>query len=431
VSKRIFPVIAALALATHSPVANAVPWEVGGLLGVQLPDENLTGAGKDAGEFPPTIGVRGDVYLTENWGLFADGLFSSIGSSEEFGDATMLHGRVGAELLFAGQSAEHAFYFGSGFGIMNVGLDDADSFDRPYWSLGLGKRWTLGEKTRLRFEVRGDRTLGTNEDEAIDRTMHQIEAVAGISWLFGASAPKTDTDRDGVWDDDDRCPDTPRGAKVDAAGCPSDADGDGVFDGIDKCPDTPKGATVDARGCPKDSDGDGVFDGIDQCPGTPKGTPVDARGCPTDEDGDGVLNENDKCPGTPKGVEVDETGCPKVAQLFQEEKKALVLEGVNFEFNSATLTAASSRVLDRVAESMIAWPDVKVEVGGHTDTVGARDYNVRLSERRAAAVRDYLVSKGVAADRFQVKGYGPDAPVAGNDTEAGRAKNRRVELQKR
>jgi OOP family OmpA-OmpF porin len=284
--------------------------------------------------------------------------------------------------------------------MMSVSPDDADSFSRPYWSLGVGKRWSIGETTRLRVEVRGDRTFG-DDDDVIGRSMHQYEALAGLSWVFGnAPAERKDSDGDGVWDDDDRCP------------------------------DTPKGVIVDSHGCPKDSDGDGVFDGIDQCPDTPKGVPVDAVGCPKDTDGDGVTDDKDKCPGTPKGVEVDENGCPKVAPLFQEEKKELILEGVNFEFNSATLTAASSTTLDQVAASLVAWPDIRVEVGGHTDTVGTHEYNVGLSKRRADSVKAYLVNKGVAADRLETAGYAYDRPVATNDTAEGRAQNRRVELKK-
>jgi OOP family OmpA-OmpF porin len=421
-----------LAAAVLPAVAGALPWEIGGLVGVQAPDENLSGVGKDASNLPLTLGLRGDVYLTENWGLFADGLFSSIGSSKAHGDATMIHGRAGAELLYPGQSSDHQLYFAAGLGGVNVDLDEADSFSRPYWSFGVGKRWAIGEATRMRAEVRGDRTLGDNDD-AIGRRMHQYEAVIGLSWLFGGSGVRTDTDGDGVYDDEDRCPDTPRGASVDERGCPSDSDGDGVLDGIDQCPDTPKGATVDARGCPKDTDGDGVYDGIDQCPDTPRGAAVDARGCSNDDDGDGVANASDKCPNTPKGVAVDQSGCPKVKRLFQEgeEKEALILQGVTFEFNSATLTRESSQTLDEVAESLVAWPDVDVEVGGHTDSVGSRDYNVSLSQRRADAVKAYLVGKGIDADRLETKGYGPDEPVATNDTAEGRAQNRRVELKER
>ncbi|MFN8177431.1 MAG: OmpA family protein [bacterium] len=420
-------IVAAAALTV--PAAHALPWDVGALLGVQLPDAELSGSGLNSSEFPLTIGARGDAYLNDQLGWFADGLWDKISSSKATGDAKMLHGRTGLELLIPNHQAEHQLYIDAGLGIMKIDLDNADSFSRTYWSVGIGKRWAINETMRLHVEVRGDNTVGKHDD-AIGKEINQIEAVAGVSWAFGTGKPKVDSDGDGVYDDTDQCPDTPKGARVDSRGCPKDSDGDGVFDGIDKCPDTPKGATVDARGCPSDEDGDGVFDGIDQCPGTPKGVAVDATGCPADEDGDGVLNAQDKCPGTPKGVEVDENGCPKAKPLFKEEKQALILEGVNFEFNSATLTAASSEILDKVAASMVAWPDVKVEVGGHTDNIASADYNMKLSQRRADAVKAYLVSKGVAADRMESKGYGLTQPVASNDTAEGRAKNRRVELKK-
>ncbi|RKZ29435.1 hypothetical protein DRQ36_08630 [bacterium] len=121
-----------------------------------------------------------------------------------------------------------------------------------------------------------------------------------------------DSDGDGVYDGLDQCPNTPIGAVVDAVGCPSDGDGDGVYDGIDKCPDTPPGAKVDETGCPVDSDGDGVPDHTDNCPNTPKGALVDAKGCPFDGDGDGVYDGIDKCPNTPLGTQVNEYGCPQV-----------------------------------------------------------------------------------------------------------------------
>jgi len=217
---------------------------------------------------------------------------------------------------------------------------------------------------------------------------------------------------------------------VDAKGCPVDSDGDGVFDGIDKCPDTPRGATVDAKGCPKDSDGDGVLDGIDKCPDTPKGATVDAKGCPKDSDGDGVLDGLDKCPKTPKGVKVDAAGCPVAAPLFEEEKASLVLEGVNFETNSAVLTAGSTAVLNKVVASLKGWPEVRVEVAGHTDSVGRAAYNKTLSVKRAESVRAFLEAAGVSASRLEANGYGEEMPIADNNTDAGKAANRRVELKK-
>ena len=239
-----------------------------------------------------------------------------------------------------------------------------------------------------------------------------------------------DADGDSVTDALDRCPDTPKGATVDEHGCPKDSDGDGVLDGIDACSGTPRGATVDARGCPSDSDRDGVPDGIDQCPDTPRGATVDAKGCPSDSDNDGVYDGLDYCPGTPKGKQVDARGCPEPgtpAGIF-EGKKKLVLEGVNFETNSARLTSSSSEVLDRVAQSLKDWPDVKVEIGGHTDSVGSESHNLSLSRARAESVREYLMKRGIGASRLVAKGYGESDPIADNGTAEGRAKNRRVEL---
>ncbi len=196
---------------------------------------------------------------------------------------------------------------------------------------------------------------------------------------------------------------------------------------------------MDHDGCPVDSDGDGVPDYLDKCPGTPKGVQVARDGCPTDSDGDGVPDYLDKCPGTPRGVKVDANGCPiapppppppahTTEPIFKEGKKSLVLEGVNFEYNSAKLTPASTAILDKVAASLVDWSDVKVEVDGHTDGRGADAYNMKLSQARAEAVRDYLISKGVAASRLTAKGFGKTRPIADNKTDAGRAKNRRVEL---
>jgi len=222
---------------------------------------------------------------------------------------------------------------------------------------------------------------------------------------------------------------SPRVARVEPA--EHDSDGDGVPDGRDRCPDTPRGATVDASGCPADSDGDGVYDGLDRCPETPRGARVDSRGCPIDSDGDGVFDGLDRCPDTPRGTKVDAQGCPepaKAAPLFEGSKKSLVLEGVNFETNSATLTPASHAILDRVAQSLKDSPDVKVEIGGHTDSLGSAPHNMKLSAARAESVKKYLVSRGVDASRLVAKGYGKDRPIADNKTATGRARNRRVEL---
>ena len=204
---------------------------------------------------------------------------------------------------------------------------------------------------------------------------------------------------------------------------PKDSDGDGVTDDKDKCPNTPKGRKVDANGCELDSDGDGVVDGLDKCPGTPAGRKVNADGCEIDTDGDGLVDGVDKCP-TVYAKTPD--GCPLPPP--PPEPKKLILEGVNFDNDKSTLRPEATATLDQAAASLKEWGDVKVEVAGHTDWNASDKYNMALSERRANAVRDYLISKGIAADRLTAKGYGESTPVADNGTEEGRFQNRRVEL---
>ncbi len=202
-----------------------------------------------------------------------------------------------------------------------------------------------------------------------------------------------------------------------------DSDGDGVTDDKDKCPGTPKGVKVDAVGCPIDSDGDGVPDYLDKCPGTPKGVKVDSIGCPLDSDGDGVPDYRDKCPGTPAGAKVDHDGCQIMGNV------TIDLVNDEFDFDSARLKPAMKAALDEIADKIAASAgDEHLTVIGHTDSVGPESYNMKLSLRRARATADYLIRKGVAADHITIKGMGESQPVADNSTRAGRAKNRRVEI---
>ncbi len=244
---------------------------------------------------------------------------------------------------------------------------------------------------------------------------------AGGGYIIGSG---TDDEREGVI----------IGALIGAAtgallcreeGAVSDSDGDGVPDTIDKCPNTQQGVVVDENGCPKDSDGDGIFDYMDVCPNTPQGAPVDKRGCPLDSDGDGVPDYRDQCPETPAGLKVDETGCAVVT----EGKKLLVLEGINFEFGSWKIVPESKRLLDDTAlKALKESPNLRVRIEGHTDSVGPDAYNMNLSRQRAEAVMNYLVSQGIDYDRMEVLGKGEGYPVASNDTEEGRAHNRRIEF---
>ncbi len=172
------------------------------------------------------------------------------------------------------------------------------------------------------------------------------------------------------------------------------------------------------KACSNDSDGDGVPDDQDKCPNTPEGVKVDTDGCPLDTDGDGVPDYMDKCPQTPTGATVDEVGC----------MKQLILNNIEFVVDSSELTMDAKSSLDQVADAIRVRPDIKsMSVIGHTDNTGSDAYNQRLSEKRAAAVAEYLRSAG-ASSRFVTSGSGEKQPIADNATEEGRARNRRVEL---
>ncbi|GJQ58871.1 MAG: hypothetical protein SCALA701_16720 [Candidatus Scalindua sp.] len=243
---------------------------------------------------------------------------------------------------------------------------------------------------------------------------------------------RVDSDQDGVYDDVDRCPGTPRGVSVDEHGCPEvqemsriDSDRDGVYDDVDWCPDTPIGVEVDGKGCPEisriDADGDGVYDEFDECPDTPIGVEVDEKGCPEggqsgiDTDGDGIYDDRDECPGTPEGAIVDFRGC-------------WVIKGVQFEYKKWNISPQFTTNLDNAINVLTRNEDLKIRIVGHTDNIGSMDYNIDLSEKRANAIREYFVVKGIDGSRITTTGVGFSEPIATNDTAEGRALNRRAEL---
>ena len=299
-----------------------------------------------------------------------------------------------------------------------------------------------------------DKAIGINND--LFYTMF-----AGISYSF---LTEFDSDEDGVVDSKDMCPDTPKGVKVDENGCPLDSDKDGVSDYLDECPGTPSGAAVDKKGCPLDSDrdgvpdytdlcpntpsgitvddfgcpfdsdGDGVFDYIDRCPNTPYEIEVDNYGCPVDDDLDGVPDYLDQCPGTLPGVQVDELGCEVVIILEPEpvfNPNQLILSAeTSFEFNSANLKSAAYPELDKLLKQMKEFPLSRWKISGYTDNVGSEDGNLKMSQMRAESVLNYFVSRGIPKVRFEVIGMGSKNPVADNITPEGRAKNRRVEINR-
>jgi OOP family OmpA-OmpF porin len=216
----------------------------------------------------------------------------------------------------------------------------------------------------------------------------------------------------------------------------SDPDGDGISGVADKCPDIAedKDGYEDDDGCPDpDNDKDGIPDLQDKCPNLPedKDGYEDSDGCPDlDNDNDGIPDDKDKCPSQPetKNGFQDEDGCP------DEVPKALarftgVIEGINFKTGSTEITFGSYGILDRAAQVMTDYPDISIEISGHTDNRGGADFNRDLSARRAESVKNYLVSKGIRPERLRTIGYGMDRPIGSNKTDSGRARNRRTEFR--
>jgi OmpA-OmpF porin, OOP family len=237
-----------------------------------------------------------------------------------------------------------------------------------------------------------------------------------------AEAPK-DRDGDGVADADDKCPDVAGVASL--MGCP-DKDGDGITDADDKCPDVRGVAKY--NGCPiPDTDKDGVNDEEDKC--------IDVagmaryQGCPIpDTDKDGVNDEEDKCIG--EAGPSSNFGCPVISQAVID-KINYAAKNIFFATGSSKLLPASFKSLNEVAKIMTNDNSLKLDIDGHTDNAGDAAKNQALSEARAAAVKAYLVSKGVDESKMTSAGHGSDMPAADNKTAAGRAKNRRVEMKAR
>ena len=290
-------------------------------------------------------------------------------------------------------------------------------FGTPDWRVLVAVRAFTSDAPRVR-DTDGD---GIPDDR--DRCPRAAEDTDGFEDADGC--PDPDDDRDDIPDAADRCPRVAGIAELD--GCPpGDRDGDTIADHLDQCPTLPEDfdGFEDADGCPDpDNDGDGLLDADDACRDEPG--PADNRGCPdADRDGDTVVDRLDNCPDE-RGL-VEHAGCPK-PQLVRLAPEWLELrDPIQFAPGSAAVLPRSLRLLDNVAAVLTAHPARRVEIEGHTDSVGDDASNKALSQRRADAVRAYLVKRGIAPDRLTATGHGEDHPVDTNATPAGRANNRRV-----
>lgn len=313
----------------------------------------------------------------------------------------------------------------AGLGFERMSEKHFENVNSVFADVGGGVKFPITERLALKLEA--IYMIKRNEN----RWDNNLATLAGLTFSFGAqeaaasgaaaaavaavAVTPEDSDGDGVPDSEDQCLETPAGVAVDATGCPLDSDGDGISDDMDKCADSPSGVEVDATGCPLDSDGDGVADYQDKCAETAEGVKVDATGCALDADGDGVLGAADKCPNTVAGASVDENGCPRMMNL-----------ALTFEFNSDKIDAASQERVKAYAKFLNENPSYKVNLVGHTDSIGSAEINQKISERRANAVRELLIADGVDASRVTAEGRGETEPIADNMYKPGRDKNRRI-----
>jgi OOP family OmpA-OmpF porin len=296
--------------------------------------------------------------------------------------------------------------------------------------VGIGAKAYLGDSFVLRLDLRDNFSRAYLEPKV---SMHW-EALLGVSIVLGrgGEAKPADTDGDGIVDGIDLCITVPGPAPD---GCPppppADSDGDGIIDPEDACPHAAGPASGDPKthGCPPppDSDGDGVPDDRDACPNEAGDGP---DGCPLDSDGDGILDRDDQCPheAETRNGHQDQDGCP---DELPEAVKAFmgVIEGITFDLNKATIRKTSFGKLDKAAAILTEYPDLRLEISGHTDASGSASRNDELSKERAESVKTYLAGKGIDAARLDAVGLGSARPIADNATRKGREQNRRIEFK--
>ncbi|MFD2724882.1 OmpA family protein [Hyunsoonleella rubra] len=376
---------------------------------------------------------------------FSFGVTGSLNKIDKWGDVPGSNPEVA-------RTVDDLAYYGLD-GTIKYGIGEALDWKTvdPFVGVGGGYTWiddigagTLNGTLGLNFWFNENigLTLQTAYKHAFeDYLQTHFQHSAGLSIKFGG----TDTDGDGIYDKDDACPDVAglpafngcpdtdgdgiedskddcpnEAGPAEFNGCP-DGDGDGVVDKDDNCP-TVAGLKALA-GCP-DADGDGVTDADDKCPN--EAGPAANKGCPwPDKDGDGVLDKDDKCPEV-KGT-VANNGCPEVSAEVQKTLNEYA-KTILFDTGRSTIKSQSEEVLGDIIAILKEYPTAKFTVEGHTDSVGSEKLNQRLSDSRANAVKEYLTSHGIDAFRLSALGYGESKPIDSNKTRAGRANNRRVEI---
>ena len=379
---------------------------------------------------PSISRISAEKYLEKGFSLQLAGSLNKIKTFNDKNDSNFLYYAFDAIVKYDLNRLFGETGWFDPFAYLGGGYTSVDSRGEGLANVGVGFNLWFSENLGLNFQH------GTKIGFS-DVVQTHYQNALGLVIKFGGK----DTDGDGVYDKDDACPEV-AGLK-EFNGCP-DADGDGIKDSDDACPNTAGLAAM--NGCP-DADGDGVADKDDMCPNA-KGTKAN-KGCP-DSDGDGVVDKDDKCPSTAgpaanngcawpdtdgDGVldkddncknevgPASNNGCPEVKKINAD---VFANNHILFNINKSTFKPGVTKQLDGMIGTMNEFPTSEFDINGHTDNTGTAAYNLMLSDKRANAVKDYLIKNGVKASRLNAKGHGETKPVDSNSTRSGRAKNRRV-----
>jgi len=436
--------LAALALTTlvASPALAKSPvhLELGPFLGGYFFSEDQD-IGEYNGENPPAdypgtsfdVGGRLGVYFFERIGVEGELGYLPASLVDSGNASDVMNYRI--QGVFALPLGKLVPFLVVGYGELHLTSDAAPDGigddDDPAFQWGLGAKYFLNDWFGLRLDLR--HLLTDNLDGKFGASNFEITVSPFFAALRGEDAPPPppppdpDPDKDGVLDAADLCPSVAGPASNN--GCPEvDTDRDGLLDKDDRCANTP--GPVENGGCPDtDRDGDGIVDRLDRCPDQ-RGDQANQGCLPPDADNDGFPDAVDKCPqqAETKNNYQDDDGCPdEIPQAVAKFTGAL--KGIKFALNKADILPASKPTLDEAVKVLQQFPDVKLEISGHTDATGPRDANMTLSQARADSVRNYIIGKGIADTRLRAVGYGPDKPIADNTTPAGQAENRRIEFQ--
>ncbi len=326
-------------------------------------------------------GIEFGKFLDENWAFRAE--LAHIGLDAYDSEPDIDGNRYGLDAMYFPRGGQTYVFTGVKYQSLHE--------DFSMMNIGLGRHWTLNDKWKLITEAAMYHDFGQSYQD--------------YSFKLGLAY-------------------TPFGGETVEQPKALDSDKDGVFDQQDMCPSTPMGYAVDARGCALDSDKDGVADAADKCPSTPMGTRVDASGCAvsTDDDNDGIRNEIDQCANTPASHKVDSKGCT----MFTDTQDSVNLR-ILFANNSSIIENPNHPDFANFADFMKRYPEVNAEIEGHSSKVGAAAYNMTLSQRRADAAKQLLITKyGVDGDRLTARGYGETQLLDDGDSAEAHKMNRRI-----